>query len=80
MQLLFATITETGKICTNQTGQFPVTSSRGNQYILVLYDYDTNAILMEPLKNCTGNSQGIPNITCLLDKSRISTTHRLAGQ
>lgn len=53
--LLFATVTETGKIYTDQTGRFPVTSSRGNKYILVLYDYDTNAILTEPLKNRTGN-------------------------
>ncbi len=52
---LFATITDTGKIYTDQTGHFPVTSSQGNQYIiLVLYDYDTNAILTEPLKNRTG--------------------------
>jgi hypothetical protein len=53
--LLFATIdTTTGKIYTDQTGRFPVTSSQGNQYILVLYDYDTNSILTEPLKNRTG--------------------------
>jgi hypothetical protein len=54
-QQLFAAITETGKIYTDQTGRFPVTSSRGNKYILVLYNYDTNAILTEPLKNRTGN-------------------------
>jgi hypothetical protein len=33
---LFATITDTGKIYTNKTGQFPVTSSPGNQYVLVI--------------------------------------------
>ena len=32
------------------TGQFPYTSSRGNSYILVLYDYDSNSILAHPLK------------------------------
>jgi hypothetical protein len=52
---LFATIDDTGKIYTDQTGQFPVKSSQGNQYILVLYDFDTNAILTEPLKNRSGN-------------------------
>ncbi len=33
------------------TGRFPHQSSRGNQYLLVIYDYDSNAILVEPLKN-----------------------------
>ena len=33
------------------TGKFPYRSSRGNQYILLLYDYDSNAILVAPLKN-----------------------------
>ena len=51
---LYATIETTGKIYTDQTGRFPVTSSRGNQYVMVLYDYDTNAILTEPLRNRTG--------------------------
>jgi hypothetical protein len=46
-----ATIEDTGKIYTDQTGRFPVTSSRGNKYILVLYAFDPNAILTEPLKN-----------------------------
>ena len=51
---VFATIADTGKIYTDQTGRFPVTSSNGHQYVLVLYDYDTNGILTEPLKNRTG--------------------------
>jgi hypothetical protein len=33
------------------TGAFPHKSSRGNQYIFVLYDYDGNAILTQPIKN-----------------------------
>jgi hypothetical protein len=41
----------TGQIYTDQTGPFPVRSSRGYQYILVCYDYDSNAILTEPMKN-----------------------------
>jgi hypothetical protein len=51
MSFQFATIVDSGRIYTDQTGCFPVTSSQGNQYILVLYDYDSNAILVEPLKN-----------------------------
>jgi hypothetical protein len=33
------------------TGRFPVHSLDGNLYILVLYLYDTNAILVELLKS-----------------------------
>ena len=33
------------------TGRFPYVSSQGNQYVLVMYDYDSNAILAEPVKN-----------------------------
>ena len=33
------------------TGRFPYPSSRGNQYVLVLYDYDSNAILAKPIRN-----------------------------
>ena len=35
----------------DQTGRFPYRSSRGNEYIMVMYDYDSNAILATPLKN-----------------------------
>ena len=41
----------TGKIFTDQTGRFPVVSSKGHKYDIVLYDYDSNAILAEPLKS-----------------------------
>ena len=33
------------------TGQFPFKSSRGNTYIYLLYDYDSNAILVEAVPN-----------------------------
>ena len=33
------------------TGRFPFQSTRGNEYILVMYDYDSNAILAKPVKN-----------------------------
>ena len=33
------------------TGKFPYRSARGNQYILVAYHYDANAILAQPIKN-----------------------------
>ena len=33
------------------TGRFPYKSSRGNQYIYVLYDYDSNNILVKAIPN-----------------------------
>ena len=43
------TVEFTGKVITDQTGCFPVTSSRGSKYLMVLYDHDSNDILAEPL-------------------------------
>jgi hypothetical protein len=35
----------------DQTGQFPTRSKRGNKYIMVMVEVDSNAILVEPLKS-----------------------------
>ena len=43
------TVEFTGKVNTDQTGRFTVTSSRSSKYLMVLYDHDSNAILAEPL-------------------------------
>ena len=40
-----------GKAYMDLTGKFPSKSAHGNQYILVAYNYDANAILAEPIKN-----------------------------
>ena len=37
-------------IYTDQTGEFPITSSRGNKYIMIMCDIDGNALLVEPMK------------------------------
>jgi hypothetical protein len=37
----------------NQTGQFPIRSLCGNKYIMVTVEIDSNAILVEPMKNRT---------------------------
>ena len=44
-----------GKICIDQTGRFPVTSSRRFRYIMVAYNHDSNIIHAEPMKNCRGS-------------------------
>ena len=41
------------KSYSDQTGRFPVRSYRGHQYIMILLEVDSDAILAEPLKNRT---------------------------
>jgi hypothetical protein len=41
---VYAATIDAGQIYTDQTGRFPVVSSKGNKYIMILYDYDSNAI------------------------------------
>ena len=43
----------TGRTYSDLTGRFPVQSNRGANYILVVYEYDSNAILVRPLCNRT---------------------------
>ena len=43
-----------GMISTNQTSQFPIVSQKRNQYMMVLYNYDLNAILAKGCKTRTG--------------------------
>jgi hypothetical protein len=52
-QFVYAATIDAGQIYTDQTGRFPVVSSKGNKYIMILYDYDSNAILAKPLKDRT---------------------------
>ena len=40
---------DTKKAYMDLPGRFPHKSSRGHEYLLVVYDYDSNAILVEPL-------------------------------
>jgi hypothetical protein len=41
------------KMYTDQTGRFPVQSFCGMQYIMVLYEVDSNAILVQSMQNRT---------------------------
>ena len=40
-----------GVIAIDQTGRFPIASQLGNAYIMVLYDFDYNAILETGIKS-----------------------------
>ena len=44
----------TGRISSDQTGRFVTPSSNGNNYLLIVYDYDSNMIFAEPMKSRTG--------------------------
>jgi hypothetical protein len=45
--------TDLRKSYSNQTGKFPVQSSRGYNYIMILYNHDGSiVILSKPLKTC----------------------------
>jgi len=41
------------KIYTDQPGRFPKKSSRSNQYVMVMVELNSNAILVEAMWNCT---------------------------
>ena len=58
-----ATIAPTGQIYSDQTGRFVIPSSTGNNYIMIIYDYDSNFIFAQPYKNRTAK--------CLLDAYKI---------
>jgi hypothetical protein len=46
-----------GKSYSDLTGRFPCKSELGNLYVMVLYAYDANAILVEPIKNRSDGEQ-----------------------
>ena len=52
---VFMKIVDANKIYTNQTGRFPVTSSKGTKYLCIAYEYDSNAILAKPMKGRKGS-------------------------
>jgi hypothetical protein len=52
-QFVYTDTIYAGQIYTDQTGSFPVVSSKVNKYIMILYDYDSNAILAQPIKDRT---------------------------
>ena len=49
---LIITTKEFGTTYSDLTGRYPITSSRGNQYILICYDYNTNSIQAQVTRTC----------------------------
>eukprot|EP00804_Cyclotella_cryptica_P013578 CCRYP_012928-RA/>CCRYP_012928-RA protein AED:0.44 eAED:0.45 QI:0/-1/0/1/-1/1/1/0/191 len=53
INMVFLTLAEVeGQLFTDQTGRFPVTSSKGNNYIVIFYVVDANYIKSYPIKSC----------------------------
>ena len=52
--VFFKTVDLSRKIYTYQRGRFPVTSSKGNKYILIACHFESNTIHVEPLKTISG--------------------------
>jgi hypothetical protein len=52
-QFVYAATMDAGQIYTDQTGRSPMVSSKGNKYIMILYGYDSNAVLAQPIKDRT---------------------------
>ena len=50
-QVIFAMYNEGSKVYSDLCGRFPYQSSRDNNYIIVAYHYDANAILLHAVKN-----------------------------
>ena len=61
-------------IYSDLTGRFPQRSSRGNQYIFILYDTNSNHIIAEPIKDRTSThiEKAFEKISTILEKANIS--------
>jgi hypothetical protein len=47
---LYVRVEHISKLYTDDTGRFPVLARSGNQYVMVAYHYDSNAIFIMPFK------------------------------
>ena len=61
----------TGRVFTDQTGPFPVVSSQGIKAVMVMYDYDSNAILIEGITS-RGKTELLRAYTLLLSRLRLA--------
>jgi len=61
---------EEGTTYSDLCGSYPVKSARGNQYIVVCYDYNSNAILAEPIQ-----TRAAANISNAVEKMLTKLTN-----
>ena len=67
----FACQEATGKFYTDPTRRFLVPSTNGNEYILCGYDYDSNNLFAEPMKNREKAIQ-IKSVTTIIRKIKAA--------
>ena len=60
-----------GKMYTDPTDRFLVPPTKGNKYILCGYDYDSNHVFAEPMKNRKKASQ-IKAVTTIIRKLKVA--------
>ena len=58
------------KMYTDQTGKFPVTSYKGNQYIMVLFETSSNIILVEAMRSRTSGEM-VRAYQVLVDRLKV---------
>ena len=58
----------------NQTGRFPITSFKGNQYVMVLFETIGNNILVEAMRNRTSGEM-IRAYQVLIDRMKEKGIH-----
>jgi hypothetical protein len=51
-----AVMEPTGQVYSDQSGKFVQPYSNGNNYLFILYDYDSNLIMAEPMKTRSAQS------------------------
>ncbi len=64
----------TGRVFTDQTGPFPVVSTQGIKAVMVMYDYDSNAILLEGITS-RGKTELLRAYTVLLQRLQHAGMH-----
>ena len=64
----------TGRVFTDQTGPFPVVSTQGIKAVMVMYDYDSNAILVEGITS-RGKTELLRAYTILLQRLQQAGMH-----
>ena len=62
------------KIYTDNNGRFPVLLRNVNQYIMIAYNCDSNAIIAAPFKSCSGKHRLLAYgaiMQCLKDRNML---------
>ena len=62
-------------VYTDQTGRLPQPSSQGNNYLMIAYDYDSNNIMMRPIKNRSAPHSRRPLLIYTTHWQRAAANH-----